>query len=110
MDDKVVYTMTIKNVLRFELAMDYIGIGMSFRHMAKAIQKAKDRTKTTKLTGINDAIVGQYTHVLITVTLQDITTILNDESVWAMSWTGDESTHRGYRFSTCACRFTIMVS
>ncbi len=34
---EVVYTVTIKNVLQFELAMDFVGISMSFWQMAEAI-------------------------------------------------------------------------
>jgi hypothetical protein len=62
------------------------------------MQKAKTRTKTTKLTGLNDSIVGQYTRVLVAVALQQIAVILDDESVWAMSLAGDGSTHRGQSF------------
>jgi hypothetical protein len=69
-DDAFVYTVTIKDCLRFNLAMDYVGIGLSFRKTAAAIQKAKDRTKTTKLIGLNDCIVDQYTRVLVVVALQ----------------------------------------
>jgi hypothetical protein len=97
-DDALVYTVTIKDCLRFDLAMDYVGIGLSFRQMAAAIQKAKDRTKTAKLVGLNDCIVGQYTRVLVVVTLQQIAFILDDESVWAMSLAGDGSTHRDQSF------------
>jgi len=64
-DDSLSYTATIKNMLRFELTVDYVSIGMSFRQTAAAIQFTKDRTKTAKLTGINDMIVGQYTRVLV---------------------------------------------
>jgi hypothetical protein len=49
--------------------------------------------KTAKLTGLNDCIVGQYTRVLVSVALQQIALILDDESVWAMSLVGDRSTH-----------------
>jgi hypothetical protein len=52
------YTATIKNIVRFELAIDHVSIGMSFRQVAGAIQHAKDRTKKSKLSGINDLIVG----------------------------------------------------
>jgi hypothetical protein len=97
-DGEVVYTVMIKNVLQFKLAMDYVSIGMSFRQTAEAIQKAKDRKKTTKLTSINDAIVDQYRHVLLVVALSKIATILDDESVWAMSLVGDESMHCGQLF------------
>jgi hypothetical protein len=50
-------TAMIKNMVRFELAIDHVSIGMSFRQVAGAIQHAKDRTKRSKLSGINDLIV-----------------------------------------------------
>jgi hypothetical protein len=90
--------MTIKNVLWFEITMDYVGIDMLFRQMTKAIQKAKDRTQTPNLTRINDAIVDQYTCVIVAVALQEIATILDDESVWTMSLAGDGSMHCGQSF------------
>jgi hypothetical protein len=42
---------------------------MSFRQTASAIQHAKERTKTTKLAGITDLMVGQYVRVLVGSTL-----------------------------------------
>jgi hypothetical protein len=68
-DDAPVYTVTIKDILCFDLSMDYVGISLSFRQEATAIQKAKDHTKTAKLASLNDCIVSQYTHVLVAVTL-----------------------------------------
>lgn len=47
------YTATIKNIVRFELAIDHVSISMSFRQVAGAIQHAKDRMKMSKLSGIN---------------------------------------------------------
>jgi hypothetical protein len=69
-DDAPIYTVTIKDCLRFNLAMDYVDIGMLFRQTAVAIQKANYRMKTTKFTGLNDCIIGQYTRVLVAVALQ----------------------------------------
>jgi hypothetical protein len=97
-DDAPVYTVTIKYCLRFNLAMDYVGIGLSFWQTTVAIQKAKDRMKTAKLTGLNDCIVGQYTRILVDVALHQIALILDDESVWAMLLAGDGSTHRDQSF------------
>jgi hypothetical protein len=94
----VVSKVTIKDFLRLELAMDYVGIGMSFRQTAAAIQRAKDRTKTAKLADINDGVVGQYTRVLVAFAFQEIADILEDESVLAMSLAGDERTHGGQSF------------
>jgi len=97
-DDPDRYTITIKNIMRFELAMDLVGIGMSFRQVASAIQFAKIRTNTAKLTGANDLIVGQYVCVLVATSLQHIADVLAHKSVWAMSLAGDASTHRGQSF------------
>jgi hypothetical protein len=47
------------------------------------------------LAGINDLIVGQYVQVVVTDVVQNIFDIINDESVWAISLAGDNSTHRG---------------
>ena len=105
-DNAPVYTVTVYDVLQFTLAMDYVGIGMSFRQTAEAIQKAKDCTKTAKFASLNDRIVGQYTRVLVVVALQQIVGILNDESVWAMSLAGGGSTHCGQSFfdlRVCVC-------
>ncbi len=63
------YTITIKNIMRFNLAMDHVGSGMSFRQMASAIQHAKERTKTAKLVGITNMMVGQYVRILVGSTL-----------------------------------------
>jgi hypothetical protein len=49
--------------------MDHVGNGMSFRQTASAIQHAKECTKTTKLAGITDLMVGQYVRVLVGSTL-----------------------------------------
>ncbi|RHY03057.1 hypothetical protein DYB25_011238 [Aphanomyces astaci] len=110
-DDPDRYTITIKNVMRFELAMDFVGIGMSFRQVASAIQYAKIRTHTAKLTGANDLIVGQYVRVLVGTSLQHIADVLDHESVWAMSLAGDSSTHRGQSFFDLRVRiiFNMLV-
>ncbi len=69
-DDPHPYTVTIKSIMRFNLAMDHVGSGMSFRQTASAIQHAKECTKTAKLASITDLMVGQYVHVLVGSMLQ----------------------------------------
>jgi len=90
-----VYMVTIKDILCFDLAMDYVGINLLFRQKAAIIQKAKDRTKTVKVADFNDRIIGQYMRVLVVVALQQIANIHDNESVWALSLVSDVSTHRG---------------
>jgi hypothetical protein len=52
----------------------------------------------SKLSGINDLIVGQYVRVLVATSLQMIADMLDDDMVWAFSLVGDGSTHRGKSF------------
>jgi hypothetical protein len=63
------YKVTIKNITRFELAMDHISIDMSFWQTIITIQQAKDWTKMAKLARINDSVVGQYVRVVVTIAL-----------------------------------------
>jgi hypothetical protein len=43
-------------------------------------------------------MVGQYVHVLVGSTLQQIADCLDDESIWAMLLAGHDNTHRGQSF------------
>jgi hypothetical protein len=47
---------------------------------------------------MNDLIVGQYTCVLVAVTLHQIADMVDHESIWAMLLAGDSSTHHGQSF------------
>ncbi|KAH8941002.1 hypothetical protein BDL97_14G014500 [Sphagnum fallax] len=87
------YQVVIPNAMRFELAMDHISIGMSFKQAAVAIRHARDHTKMATLSGMNDLIVGQYVRVLVDDNLQDISDLMGDLSVWAFSLAFDSSTH-----------------
>ena len=79
----------------FELAMDFVAIGMSFRQVAKAIETTKIRTSTAQMTGANNFIVSQYDLVLVGTSLQHTADLVDYDSVWAISLAGDGSTHRG---------------
>jgi hypothetical protein len=60
--DEDEYVVTIKGTMRYELAMDHVLTGMSFRQVAAAMQHTKECCSLSKLGGINDTIVGQYVH------------------------------------------------
>ena len=81
------------NATRFELAMDMVAIGMSFRHTAGAIQLARERTKQAILSGMSDQLVSQYTRVLLGACLQDISDLMEQQSAWSVSLAFDSSTH-----------------
>ncbi|CAK9216558.1 unnamed protein product [Sphagnum troendelagicum] len=109
-EDEIDYTMTIKNVLRFELAINYVGIGMSFRQMAEAIQKAKDRTKTAKLAGLNDLIVGQYTCTWSSSCCKRSQPSSTMSPCGPCRWWAMAAHIAGSRSLTCACGSTITAS
>ena len=99
------YSVTIKNVTRYELALDHVGSGMSFRQTAGAIEHAKRRLFSAKLAGVNDLMVGQFVRALVASNLQHISNLLSHQSVWAFSFAGDGSTHRGQSFFDMRVRF-----
>ena len=53
-DDPEWYKVSVNNATRFELAMDMVSIGMSFRQTAGAIQLTRERTKQAILSGVSD--------------------------------------------------------
>ena len=77
------YVITIKNVMRYELALDLLRSGMSFRQAAMAIKHAKRRTQTLRLAGTNNLMVGQFIRALVASNLQRIADFMGDASVWA---------------------------
>jgi hypothetical protein len=99
------YVVTIKNVTRYELAMDHVSCGMSFRQTAQAIEHAKRRTSTAKLAGVTDFMVGTFVRALVASNLQRVSDFLDDSSVWAFSFAADGSTHRGQSFFDMRIRF-----
>ncbi|KAH9098083.1 hypothetical protein LEN26_016759 [Aphanomyces euteiches] len=92
------YKIFIKNVTRFRLAMDFVSKGISFRQTASAIECVKVRTKTAKLSGINDHLVGRYVRSVVGACLQKIATLLGSKQVWAFALAFDGSSHRGSSF------------
>ena len=80
--------------MRFNLVMDHVSVGLSFRQTTAGIQHAREDTKTANPTGMNDMIVGQYVRVLVGASLQDIPGMMGDMSLWAVSLAFDSSMHR----------------
>jgi hypothetical protein len=92
------YVVTIKGMMRYELTMDHVSTGMSFREVAVTMQHTKERCSLSKLGGINDTIVGQYVRAGVAFAFQRIADLCVDESIWALSLAGDGSTHRSQHF------------
>lgn len=89
------YHVTIKNAMRFDLAIQHVSIGLSFCQTAKVIEQHRAAARNAKLSGVNDHMVSQLICVLVAFNLQTMFNVLNDLDVWAFSLAIDASTHRG---------------
>jgi hypothetical protein len=63
------YLVTIKNSLRFDLAIRHVSVGLSFRQTSKMIEQHRSATKNAKLNDLNDHMVGQFIRILLAVSL-----------------------------------------
>jgi hypothetical protein len=97
-ENKDGYTVNIKRVMRFKLAIQHVLCGLSFQQVATTIEHTKNTCKIAKLGGLNDTIVGQYVRILVSRTLQVINNILANDDVWAFAISFDGSQHRGRTF------------
>ena len=86
---------TIKNPLRFNLAIEHVSVGLSFRQTAAVITQDRNACKNPKLAGLNDHMVGQFVRVLLAVAMQAMAKVINHPLVWAFSLAADASTHLG---------------
>lgn len=97
-EDQDIYSVTIKNPVRFQLDIDHTSVGLSFLQTSRVISQHKARTKNPKLSGLNAHIVSQYVRVLVGVNLEIVAKLLSNDHVWAFSLAGDGSSHYGTSF------------
>jgi hypothetical protein len=89
------YLVIIKNSLHFNLAIEHMSVGLSFRQTTAVIIQHQNLRKNSKLAGLNDHMVGQFVRLLLVVALQSMSTIMNQKHVWAFSPAADASSHMG---------------
>ena len=106
-EDGLTYSVLIKNPLRFQLAIEHTSVGLSFRQTAAVIKQHRDLTKNTKLTGLNDHMVGQFVRIIVAVDLQILSSLLSKKTTWAFSLAGDGSTHLGVSFFDIRVRICV---
>ncbi|KAF0775103.1 hypothetical protein AaE_001197 [Aphanomyces astaci] len=85
------YSVVIKNVPHFELATDFMAIGMSFRQITAEIIKTHTRTKNAKLAGISDYMVTGFARMLAAVGLQVMSDLLISNESFAFALAPDSS-------------------
>ncbi|CAK9276987.1 unnamed protein product [Sphagnum jensenii] len=106
-ENKDGYTVSIKRVMRFKLAIQHVSCGLLFRQVVTTIEQTKNTCKIAKLGDLNDTIVGQYVRILVGHTLQVISNILASDDVWAFAISFDGSQHRGRTFFDVRIRIGV---
>ena len=71
------YTITLTNLLQFELAIDQITISLSFQQVEAVLALVKHHTGFTRIGSMNDIAVANYPRVMYTVNLQLLSNILD---------------------------------
>lgn len=101
------YTVIIKNPMQFHLVIDYVGAGLSFRQVNNVIQTTKKHTNLTTIGSIIEIGVANYARVVYAINLQALSTIINDNRLWAFSLANDASTHFGKSYFDNRIRFHL---
>jgi hypothetical protein len=63
------YLVIIKNSLRFNLAIEHMSVGLSFRQTIAVITQHWNLCKNSKLASLNDHMVGQFVRVFLAIAL-----------------------------------------
>jgi hypothetical protein len=92
------YTINIKRVVRFKLAIQHVSCGLSFRQVTMTIDQTKNTCKIAMLGSLNDMIIKKYVRILVAHTLQVISNIMASNDVWAFALSFDGSQHCGITF------------
>ena len=99
------YSVTIKNPLQFQLIVDYLAAGLSFRQVVNVVNITRKHTGMAKLGNVTIKTVSNYARIACAINLQRITNILNNKSVWAFSLANNSSTHYGKSYFDNRIRF-----
>lgn len=88
------YKVIISNPLQFQLIIDFIVMGLSFRQVVATLLKVKTRAGLARIGSINDTHVANLARVVCGINLQILSQILCGD-IWAFSLANDASTHQG---------------
>ena len=99
------YSVTIKNPLQFQLIVEYLASGLSFRQAENVLNKTKHLTSNAQLGSISHSTVTNHARIVCALNFQKLADILNDTSIWAFSLANDSSTHYGNSYFDNRIRF-----
>ena len=85
------YRITIKNPAQFELVVDYVSAGASFRIASRIVQMTRQRTGLASIGSAREGKVTSYIRIACALNLQKILEVM--ASTWTFSVATDMSTH-----------------
>lgn len=106
-EDEGFYTVNISNETHYNLGLDNISAGISFRQIEEIIEQYRVRLGNGKLKGIYRQLVRYYVRVCMGANLQNIGTLLTSKRKWAFSVPGDGSTCHGFSFFDIRVRLAV---
>lgn len=81
--------------LKFQFAIRYIAVGLSFRQTSRSIAEARYLAGLSYLNGISAGKVAGYARIATANNLQKMSTLLNDRRCWSFSIAFDGATCAG---------------
>ena len=85
------YRIEISNRLQFDLIVDYVSAGASFRSASRILQMTKNRTEMASIGSANQGKVADYIRMVCALNLQKLSDAL--ATTWTFSLAMDMSTH-----------------
>jgi hypothetical protein len=85
------YRIVVKNRAPFDLVVDYVSVGASFRMASRIVQMTKDRTGLASIGCVSEGKVTSYIRIACALNLQKLSELL--ASIWTFSLAMDMSTH-----------------
>lgn len=85
------FRVVIKNPVQFNLAIDYLRVGCSFRQASRIMHAVKERTGLAAVGACSDATISKYARYACAINLQKISEVLAD--AWTFAIALDMSTH-----------------
>ena len=85
------YSITIKNCIQCQLAIDYLAASLFFRQAVAVIQSTKERIGLASIGSCTDKITAKYAQFSRAINLQKLSNLL--QRCWAFSVAMDMSTH-----------------
>lgn len=93
-DEHDEYKLTINNMMQFDMVVQFVSKGLSFRQTQESIRVAQDVGGNPNLNGVTEHVVRRYVQASIAVNLQHIRKLVLDSRTWAYSIAFDTATNR----------------